>query len=258
MNSLQISLQLILPVILAFISTKIITSIFNNDRLGSRVYLIFLRSMVVVILWIIAGYITMAGIPGFSRSWETVIAGSGVAAAIIGLAAQSSLSNVFSGIAVTATAHRPFDIGDRVQIGTAEPGYVTDITLRHVQIQTFLNQVIYIPNNVVGSSVIINYTKQDGSSYPVEIDVAYEADLKKAMEIMGDIINNHPKHYGNKSLILCKEAGASGIHLKGTMTTQSFADITPACSEVMFELIRRFKEEGIEIPYTKIVTIEGK
>ena len=42
------------------------------------------------------------------------------------------------------------------------------------------------------------------------------------------------------------------------METEDFKENPKACSEARIEIMKRFKEEGIEIPYNKLVVIEGK
>ena len=142
-----------------------------------------------------------------------------VAGVVFGLAAQDTLGNVFSGISMTLGSSRPFSIGDRIQIGDSEPGYVEDITLRHVEIRTYFNERIYIPNAMAASSKI----KYQGDGEPS---------------------------------VLCKEAGESGILLRGVVSTGSFADNPGACSDCLMEIIRRYAEEGIEIPYNKLEIVK--
>ncbi len=249
----------ILPFILAFAVTKAISKIFNAKRLHGKIHLILLRSIIEALIWASAVIIVLINIPTFNKEWDTLVAGSGIIAVVLGLAAQSSLGNVFAGISMSASKSRPFDMGDRVKIGNSDPGYVVNITLRHVVIRTYFNEIIYIPNSVVGDSTVINYTVADGFGYPVEVSVAYEADVVKAKKIMEEIINTHPNHYGNPASVLCKDLGESGILLKGMVVTKNFEENLGACSDILMEILRRFKEENIEIPYNRIKVIrDGK
>lgn len=54
-------------------------------------------------------------IPSAHDTWDRVLVGSGAAAVVIGLAAQASLGNIFSGIMVLTS--RPFEIGEKIQVG---------------------------------------------------------------------------------------------------------------------------------------------
>lgn len=218
------------------------------DRVRSNMTVVFVIRLIRIGAVIMAVFALLSLIPGFDKGWRAFLTGSGIVAVILGLAAQSSLANVFAGMAISSV-NRPFDIGDRVKIGDIEPGFVKNITLRHVELTTYMGQTVIIPNSTVQSSIVINYTKDDGNAYPLELTVSYDCDLDKAMKIFEDVVNSHPKHYGIPCTVLVKEAGDYGIRLKGTVMTKDFTDTTVVCSECLKEIIRKYKDNGIDIPY---------
>ncbi len=254
---LEVFLKYALPFVLAYILNMLLNRFLSKKRLKGKIHLIFLKGLLIAVIWVVAAIFALKGNTTFSRTWETIVASSGIAAVVLGLAAQSSLANVFAGISLSATKSRPFDIGDRVRIGDYDPGFIDDITLRHTVLKTYQNEIIYIPNSLVGSATITNFTQEESFSYPVRITVAYGTDMKKAMDVMADAINSHPKHYGNRPVVLCKGAEDSGILLQALVETKDFRDNPVACSECLVEIMRRFKEEGIEIPYNKLVLLKG-
>lgn len=220
----------------------------KSDRVKKSVTKLFVVRLIMIGAVIVAAFAMLSAIPGFERSWNTMLAGSGIAAVILGLAAQSTLANVFAGIAISSVS-RPFDIGDRVKIGDVTPGFVKNITLRHVELTTYMGQTIFIPNSTVQSSIIVNYTKEDGNAYPLEITISYESDINRAVKIFEDVVNDHPLHYGTTCTVLIKEAGDYGIKLKGTVMTKDFMDTTVVCSDCLKEIMKRYKENDIDIPY---------
>jgi len=84
-----------------------------------------------------------------------LLATSGVAAMIIGLAVQMNLSNIFSGIALNM--ERPFRTDDWVKINDNREGKILDVGWRTTRIQLRDNSVIHIPNSIVCESIIMNY-----------------------------------------------------------------------------------------------------
>lgn len=246
------AIKIILPFLVAMVLSELIVKIFSNKRLGARVHLVFFRSIVIMGIWFVGAFVALANIPGFEKSWETVLTGSGLVAVVVGLAAQTTLANIFAGISVTMSQKRPFNIGDRIQVGDRQPGYVRDITLRHVELETYLHQRIFIANSKIGEEDIINFSRENGSSYTVETYVAYGTDLKKAKAIMENIIYSHPDYYGVHVPVLTKELGESGILLRGTVTTASFEKLLPACSEVLDSIAEEFGKAGIEIPFNQL------
>jgi small-conductance mechanosensitive channel len=236
----------------------ILNKVLSKKTLRGKLHLIFLKGIILALIWAVAALTALSGIPAFSKTWETAVASSGIAAVVLGLAAQSTLANVFSGIALSASHSRPFDMGDRIKIDSYDPGFVEDITLRHTVIKTYQNEIIYIPNSIVGSSTIVNYTQEQSFSYPIRVSVAYGTDMQKAMDVMADTIKNHPKHYGKRPVVLCKSCDDSGVTLQALVETEDFRDNPRTCSECLVEIMKRFKEEGIEIPYNKLVLLQGQ
>jgi small-conductance mechanosensitive channel len=87
--------------------------------------------------------------------WTTL----GVGSVAIGLALQATLSNLFAGI--TILADRPVTPGDHILLpGTANnvEGEVTRIGWRATELRTPTNEVIFIPNSIMATSVLMNYS----------------------------------------------------------------------------------------------------
>jgi small-conductance mechanosensitive channel len=255
---LEYLLKYVLPFLAAYLINLVLNKFLNKEFLRGKIHLIFLKGIIIAVIWAIAILTAMSGIPAFSKTWETAMASSGMAAIVMGLAAQSTLANVFAGIALSASHSRPFDIGDRIRIDSYDPGFVEDITLRHTVIKTYQNEIIYVPNSIVGSATIINYTQERSFSYPVKVSVAYGTDMKKAMDVMADAIESHPKHYGIRPVVLCKSCDDSGVTLQALVETKDFKDNPRTCSETLVEIMSRFEKEGIEIPYNKLVLLNGQ
>lgn len=257
MEVAKILLKYVLPFVVAYLLNFIINKFLSTERLRGKLLLVFLKGVIIAFIWGAAALTALSGIPAFSKTWETAVASSGIVAVVLGLAAQSTLANVFAGISISATRSRAFDIGDRVQIDSIEPGYVENITLRHTVIKTYQNEIIYIPNSTVGSATIVNYTQEKSFSYPINVSVAYGTDMEKAMKIMADVICEHPCHYGVRPTVLCKSCDDSGVTLRVMVETKSFRDNPKTCSDCLVEIMKRFAEEGIEIPYNKLVLLQG-
>jgi small-conductance mechanosensitive channel len=81
---------------------------------------------------------------------------SGAFALVIGLSAQSTLGEMFAGIAIALSL--PFRIGDWVKIGTLDEGRVIDMTWRLVRIEGRDKMVLNITNRIVADSPIRNYS----------------------------------------------------------------------------------------------------
>ena len=112
-----------------------------QDVLGA---LIFLVAIVAA-----AAYVMQLPVKG-------LLATSGVMAIVIGLALQSTLSDVFSGIVLNTT--RPYQIDDWISIDGTE-GKVIDIDWRATRLLTGNGSMAVIPNSVAAKAKLLNFSR---------------------------------------------------------------------------------------------------
>ena len=112
----------------------------------------FFASMVDVSLRFIL-FLIVASIFGFEIS--SIIALIGALAFAVGLALQGSLGHFASGILLLIL--KPYKVGDEIKVGEAE-GFVEEIQVFNTIIKTRDNRLITVPNGVVTSGNIVNYS----------------------------------------------------------------------------------------------------
>lgn len=95
----------------------------------------------------------------FSFPVGTLIATSGVVAIILGLALQSTLSDVFSGIALNIS--RPYKIGDWITLGNTMEGKVLETNWRATYLMNASNDLIILPNSILARSALTNASSAD-------------------------------------------------------------------------------------------------
>ena len=83
-----------------------------------------------------------------------LLATSGVVAIVLGLALQSTLSDVFSGVAIGL--ERPYGIGDLIWIEGGIEGRVLQIDWRSTQVMTGHSNVAVVPNSVIAKARLVN------------------------------------------------------------------------------------------------------
>jgi small conductance mechanosensitive channel len=184
------------------------------------------------------------------------VAGAGVAGIAIGFAAKDTLSNLIAGILLIID--RPFEVGDRIEIWTAPKnsatwGDVIDIGLRATKIRTTDNIVIIIPNNEIMTRDIINYTTITKEiRVRIPIGIAYDADIKKAKELITKIaleldwVMREPA-----PKVVVSSFGASSVDLQARIWISRPRRRMDTISHVTDRVKEVFQEEGIEIPYPK-------
>ena len=233
-------------------ATKFISRHHKNNKL-------LMRSKTILI-YTVCTYAILDLFTPFQTVLKTILAGSGVLAVVIGLAAQEAAGNFINGMMILI--FQPFRIGDLIKINEGELlGTVSDITLRHTIIKTMENTKIIIPNSVIDKAVLENITavgNQKGNF--LELEISYESDLQKAMAIIAEEIKQHPNYMDIRSPQQIKqgdpevvtrlvEFGENGMRLKTTVYSKNNAQGYAMLSDIRIAIKQRFDKEGIEIPY---------
>jgi small-conductance mechanosensitive channel len=144
-------------------------------------FLSFFRALAYLVLTVTI-FIILLGHFGIEPS--ALVATLGIGTLAVALAAKETLSDMISGFMIMID--QPFVVGDRIQILDIDAwGDVTEIGLRSTRILTRDNRLVSIPNSVIGSGLVVNYS-DPSTVYRVQthLGVAYGTDIDKAREIM--------------------------------------------------------------------------
>jgi small-conductance mechanosensitive channel len=181
---------------------------------------------------------------GFSLT--PLLGAAGVLGIALGFASQTSVSNVISGLFLIA--ERPFVVEDLIEVGGVT-GRVVSIDTLSVQLRTFDNRMVRIPNETLVKSQMINITRFPVRRYDVRVGVAYKEDPARIREILLDIAAQNPTCLMEPAPIVVFEGfGESSLNfLFGVWATQeNFLKLRNGIQE---DLKARFDAEGIEIPF---------
>jgi small conductance mechanosensitive channel len=148
------------------------------DFLGTIAYALILVAAIIAA-------VDQMGIP--ATSFMAIIGAAGLA---IGLALKDSLSNFASGVMLVL--FRPFAKGDLVDAGGIL-GTVDEIHLVSTILTTPDNKQIIVPNSLMYSSAITNYSTNDTRRVDMAIGVGYDDDLKVAADVLQKVCSEHPK-----------------------------------------------------------------
>lgn len=107
----------------------------------------------------------------------------------VGLALKDNLSNFAGGIIVLI--FKIYKVGDEVNIDEEE-GYIYDIDIFSTTIRTHNNDLVVIPNGIIISNKIINYTKTPTRRLKFIIGIAYDADIDVARNALEDMLRSNP------------------------------------------------------------------
>jgi small-conductance mechanosensitive channel len=131
-------------------------------------------------------------------------------------------------------------------------GKVAQLTTRYLVLQGNDGTEAIIPNETLVSSTVINHSYTNRQvRIGIAMQVGYQSDLQRAMEIMKQAAMNQPRvlHDPEPKTYL-KSFGDNGIDLElGIWISDPEAGELGLRSEINLEIWRKFQEAGIEIPF---------
>jgi small conductance mechanosensitive channel len=142
----------------------------------------FISNAVFILIVIFSVVMSLSVVGVHTSSIIAIIGSIGIA---IGLAFQSSLSNISAGLMIIL--FKPFKVDDYVEINDVG-GTVREIGLFHITLLQADNTSVVIPNSRVLSDKILNYTDQMLRRVDIQICIDYGQDVAKIKEILFDIV----------------------------------------------------------------------
>jgi len=179
-----------------------------------------------------------------------LLGAAGIAGIAIGFAAQTSVSNVISGLFVIT--ERAFKIGDTIEIEDII-GTVQSINLLSVALKTFDSQYVRVPNETIIKANLINYSHFPFRRVKTELSVSYDTDLRRAETILIDTAKKNRFVVADPApSVLWTAFASSGISC-ALLAWTSVQDYGTARNSIFIDINERLKAEGIEIPFDQLV-----
>ena len=201
---------------------------------------------------LIIGFLIILSVLGISIT--PLITALGVGGLAVALALQDTLANLFAGIHILV--EKSVRVGDFIKLETGQEGYVDDITWRTTRVRMLPNNIVVIPNSKLAQSVVTNYyLPEKRMALLIPIGVSYSSDPEKVEKILVEeakkAVGEIPGLLGDPEPFVRFIPGFGESSLDFTLICQvrEFVDQYLAQHELRKRIFKRFKEEGIEIPF---------
>ncbi|HEX4299356.1 MAG TPA: mechanosensitive ion channel domain-containing protein [Gammaproteobacteria bacterium] len=128
----------------------------SENHLSDLTALRFVTQLLRVLIYLLAFIIYARMVPALHELGTTLLTGVSVVGVVIGIAAQSTLSNLVAGFSLVM--YRPFHVGDEVQLTTPKgltTGTVTNLSLGYTMLHDKDDEEIIVPNSVMSTNVVI-------------------------------------------------------------------------------------------------------
>jgi len=201
----------------------------------------------------------MVALQTLGISVAPILTALGVGGLAVALALRDTLANLFSGLHILLS--QQLKQGDYIKMHSGEEGYVTDITWRNTSIRTIADNLIIVPNANLAAASITNF-HLPAADVPVrlEVGVSYASDLEQVEKTTLAVAAEVQAAMGAPAfapLLRYHTFGDSSVNFTVIMRASEFADQQKIVHEFIKKLHRRFRTEGIEIPFP-IRTIQIK
>jgi len=248
-------LVIVLILILGFVVSKFLARILqyyasNIDKTISTSLIINLVRIVfwIILLLLVLDYLGITVIP--------VLTSLGIAGLVLGLALQSTLSNLFAGIQIIS--NKQIKIGDYIQLENGLSGYVEDIKWHSTIIKELSNNILIIPNSVITTKIVRNYNSPSPDfTFLLKISVSYDSDLEMIEEITTktakEVINKlNLKVDDFEPFIRYFSFGEYSIDFNLILKVNQYNTKNLLIHELIKELHKEYKKHNITIPYPTI------
>lgn len=167
----------------------------------------------------------------------------------IGFGLQNIVSNFVSGIILLI--ERPVSVGDWISAG-GQQGIVKRISVRSTQVETFDKQQVIVPNSDLISQPVTNWTRGSKTGrIIIPIGVSYGSDTRKVQRILTEIIEDQPLVTIDPApVVLFRSITVDSLNFEIRAVISDIGSGTSVTSEVYHQIVARFIQEGIGIPFT--------
>ena len=181
-------LSFIVGWIVITILIKVLRKILEKSKIDKSLHAFITNGIRVVFLIVLAIIILQE--MGLNTSSLITVLGAGGAA--IALALKDSLGNVAGGFLILI--NKPFKCGDLIAVnGSVDAtGIVDEIDLMYTKMHTGDNKIITVPNGLMSSSVLTNYTESGIRRVDKVYKLAKDTDISKAKEVLMAVAKSNP------------------------------------------------------------------
>mgnify|MGYP005842578315 CR=1 FL=1 len=205
------------------------------------------HSITIITIYLIWGVGIIIALNALGVSTTSLAVAFGALSIGLGFGLQNIFSNFISGIILLF--ERPIQVGDAVEVNGIW-GEVTRINVRSTVVKTYDNAALIIPNSDFISSQVTNWSFKDMRIRRIiKVGVAYGSDIEKVRRILLEIPDRIPNVLKYpRPVVLFTDFGESSLDFQLRIWTD-IDNMLTVDSNIRFEIDRRFREEGVQIPF---------
>jgi len=196
--------------------------------------------------------VTLVAFDTIGLNLTTLFAASAALLVGVGLALQTFIQDIISGIFILAD--QSVHVGDIIQV-EGQIGKVERIQLRTTRAVTRDNRVLIIPNHKFMASILYNWTENGTlTRESIIVGVAYGSDVDRVRELLLEVASQHRMVLKKPlPLVLFNDFGDNALLFELLIPINRSFESNIVKSDIRFAIDKAFRENNIEIPFPQRV-----
>jgi len=209
-----------------------------------RTQIILIRRLIVAVAITIGIGAVLMTFPAIRVIGQGVLASAGIISIIAGLAAQSTLTNVFAGIQLTLT--NAMRVGDVVSV-EGQSGTVGEITLTYVVVYLWDDRRLILPSSYFTTNPYENWTRRGGRiNGVIEFDVDWSVPLDALREELDRVLHESPLWDGRAGRLIVFDVTQGRVRLRIIASAATTDDMFALSSHVREAMVRFVAAQGYQ------------
>ncbi len=248
-GSLAKAMTVIVVVVIGLILIKVLLNILkkalSHSKLDEVLHKFILNcTKVLLLIFLVMVVLSVLGIS--MAPFVTVL---GTCGAAVALALKDSLSNFAGGILIII--NKPFSRGDYIEVGGVS-GKVQEIDLMSSKLVTLDNKVITIPNGLLSTDTVINYSEQTTRRVDCVFGVGYDSDIPQVKAIIAKVIEESNYFISEPAPVIgVKELGDNAVLIE-VLAWCANSDYNTARYYIQEHVKAELDKVGVDIPFPQL------
>jgi MscS family membrane protein len=180
-----------------------------------------------------------------------LIAGLGLGGLALSLAAQDTLSNIFAFAAIVSD--RPFVVGEYVKTKDVE-GMIERVGLRSTRVRQIDQAVVAVPNNMLASSAILNWSRLSKRKVELTLGVTYKTrpdQMEALLNSLREMLKAHDKVDPNSVVVYFTGFGQSALNIlvRCYLNIADWGAFSAEQERILLDIMRLVESLGLQIAF---------
>ena len=180
----------------------------------------------------------------------SIVAVLGAASLAVGMALSGTLQNVAGGMVILL--FKPFRVGDAIVTADGKSGIVKKIMIFTTQMNTFDNQILFLPNGALANGVITNLSMGKNRRTDLTVGVSYGDDVEKARKLVLKILAKDKRVLKDPApTVFLSSLDDSAVTINVRYWTK-FDDLYATHADVLETIYQEFPKNKLNFPFPQM------